>query len=290
MGICKKTDGLIFRKGRIGMKQIEAYVEELYQGVGGNKKEINESKKEMKSHLLEAVHELKQEGKSEKEAIQLAIERFGGEQEMRSVVGQLFKAQRIFANWILYLAITVLLLSIVAVGLISAYENENASENSEVASAVHEILTSQGSLTDSMKTEIAALIDGTDQISKVEIYNVNGVGVNSVFDYVESAKPEYQYSKSVWSPDWLLANFYPYGSGGGNKWYVEMETRLIGSWMGIILFSGLAVYATLFTIWATINAYHHRRLNIAWIIAFAIFNVVGYLVYILVGKRKMRYN
>ncbi|MDJ0333451.1 permease prefix domain 1-containing protein [Planococcus sp. S3-L1] len=272
------------------MKQIEAYVEEVYQGVGGNKKEINESKKEMKSHLLEAVHELKQEGKSEKEAIQLAIERFGGEQEMRSIVGQLFKAQRIFANWILYLAITVLLLSIVAFVLISAYENENASENSEVATAVHEVLRSQSSLTDSMKTEIAALIDGTDQISEIKIYNVSGVGINSVFGYVENAKPEYQYSKSVWSPDWLLANFYPYGSGGGNKWYVEMETRLIGSWMGIILFSGLAIYATLFTIWATINAYHHKRLNVAWIIAFAFFNIIGYLVYILVGKRSVNIN
>ncbi|TKH03553.1 hypothetical protein FC682_17435 [Peribacillus simplex] len=48
---------------------------------------------------------------------------------------------------------------------------------------------------------------------------------------------------------------------------------------------GLVVYGVLFTIWATINAYHHRRLNIGWIIVFAIFNVLGYLVYYLIGKK-----
>lgn len=269
------------------MKQIEAYVEEVYQGVGGNRREINDSKAEMKSHLLEAVHELKAEGKTEKEAIALAIERFGGEQEMRSIVSQLFKAQRIFAKWILYSAVAVLLLSFAALGLVSAFEEENASENSEVATAVLDVLRSQGSLTDSMKADIAALIDGTDQISEVKIYNVRDVGGNSVFSYVENATPEYQYNKSVWSPDWLLAKFYPYGNGDGNQWYVEMETRHIGSWLSIILFSGLAVYATLFTIWATVNAYHHKRLNVAWIIVFALFNIAGYVLYMLVGKRKV---
>ncbi|MEJ9233443.1 hypothetical protein LAV79_29620, partial [Peribacillus butanolivorans] len=48
---------------------------------------------------------------------------------------------------------------------------------------------------------------------------------------------------------------------------------------------GFAIYATLFTIWATINAYHHKRLNVGWVIAFALLNVVGYLIYFLVGKK-----
>ena len=33
----------------------------------------------MKSHLIEAVHELKAKGKTEQEAIEIAINRFGGE-------------------------------------------------------------------------------------------------------------------------------------------------------------------------------------------------------------------
>lgn len=267
------------------MKQIDMYVEEVYRNVGGNKKEINESKAEMKNHLLEAVHELKSEGKSEKEAIEIAIERFGGEQEMRSVVSQLFKAQKIFSKWILSSALIVLLLSLAAFGYIRGIEEINASENSEVASAVLEVLKNNGPITDAKKAEIASLINSTDQISEVKVFNVRDVGVNSIFGYVETAQPDYQYEKTVWSPDWLRADFYPYGGGDGEQWYVQMETRHIGDLMAIILFSGLAVYFTLFTVWATINAYHHKRLNIGWVIIFALFNVIGYLIYYLLGKK-----
>ena len=65
-----------------------------------------------------------------------------------------------------------------------------------------------------------------------------------------------------------------------------METRHIDFIMPLILFVGIAVYVTLFTIWAIINAYHHRRLNVGWIIGFALLNVIGYLIYFLIGKRK----
>ena len=81
------------------MKQIEAFVDSVYQNVGGNKKEIKELRAEMKSHLLEAVHELKSEGKSEEEAINRALLKdIGGEKEVRSVVGQSFKAQKTLRN------------------------------------------------------------------------------------------------------------------------------------------------------------------------------------------------
>ncbi|WP_239457188.1 popeye domain-containing protein [Planococcus versutus] len=73
---------------------------------------------------------------------------------------------------------------------------------------------------------------------------------------------------------------------GTLKWKHDLSA----AWMEIILFSGLAVYATLFTMWATINAYHHKRLNIAWIIAFALLNIVGHLIYILLGKRKVTFK
>ena len=61
------------------MKEIDVFIDSVYQNVGGNKKEIQDLKAEMKSHLIEAVHELKAEGKTEQEAIEIAINRFGGE-------------------------------------------------------------------------------------------------------------------------------------------------------------------------------------------------------------------
>ncbi|AND41424.1 permease prefix domain 1-containing protein [Cytobacillus oceanisediminis] len=272
------------------MKQIEAYVEEVYHNVGGNKKEIEELKAEMKSHLIEAVHELKSEGKSEQEAISIAIKRFGGEQEIRSIVGQLFKAQKTFAKWVLYLSMAIILFTLSAFGFIWANEEENAHENSILATQISEILNDRSNITEEMKKEISSLIKGTDQISKVEIYSVSNVdNVNLVFDYVRDTKPDYRYEQKVWNPKWLQADFFPYANWD-NQWYIGMETRHAGSLMAIILFSGIAIYATLFTIWATINAYHHRRLNIGWILTFALLNIVGYLIYVLVGKKALLSN
>lgn len=269
------------------VKQIESYVDEVYHSVGGNKKEIEELKAEMKNHLIEAVHELKSEGKSEKEAINIAIERFGGEQELRTVVRQLFNAQKVFARWMLYLAIAVFLFTVTTFGIIRLIEEENAKENSIVASDIFSVLKGKAAISKDMEEEIKSLVQEADQISKVEIYNVSDVANNNlIFDYVRDAKPDYRYEQKVWNPTWLKANFFPYGNSDGKQWYVDMETRHIGDLMAIILFSGIAIYLTLFTIWATINAYHYKRLNVGWIFVFALFNVIGYLIYYISGKRE----
>jgi uncharacterized membrane protein len=189
---------------------------------------------------------------------------------------------------VLYLAIIILVLSITVFGLIWAIEEENSHENSNVATAIFDILHNEETISDDMKDEIVKVVDSTDQISKVQVFILRDVerkveDYTSIFEYLEKAEPDYQYSRTVFSPKWLLVDFFPYGNGDVN-WYVNMETRHIGSFMTLVLFVGAAVYATLFTIWATINAYHHKRLNIGWIIVFALFNVLGYLFYRFVGK------
>lgn len=255
------------------MKQIDAFVDSVYRNVGGNKKEILELKAEMKSHLLEAVHELKTKGKSEQEAIDIAIERFGGEKELRLVVGHLFKAQKTFAKWVLYLAVTIFVFSSTVFGFMWVNEQENANDISIVGTKISNVLSGKEGISNDMKKEILTLVEGTDQISKVGIYNGSG-----------SSEPIYEYERNLGNPNWLFADFFQHSSWN-DQWYVEMETKHIGSIMSLVLFFGIAVYVTLFTIWAIINAYHHRRLNVGWIIVFALLNVIGYLIYKLVGKR-----
>ena len=90
---------------------------------------------------------------------------------MRSVVGQLFKAQKTFAKWVLYLAVAILVLSLTVFGFMWSYEQENANENSLVGTEISNVLEGKETITEDMKNEIKALVNGTDQISKVEIYN-----------------------------------------------------------------------------------------------------------------------
>lgn len=269
------------------MKQIDAFVDSIYHGVGGNQKDIKELKAEMKSHLLEAVHELKLEGMAEQEAIDIAIERFGGEKEIRSILAQLFQAQKTFAKWVLYCSIVFLLLSLSIFGFVWQYEEQHSHELSVIATQIADELMGKDEVSQEMKKEIARLVDSTDFISEVSIYNSKNIrseGKDWVQFNTELMKPDYKYQRIVWTPEWLAADLFPYGNGD-EQWYVEMQHRSFDSLAGYVLLGGVAIYWTLFTIWATINAYHHRRLNIGWIVAFALFNVIGYLVYFLFGNR-----
>ncbi|MEB2300459.1 permease prefix domain 1-containing protein [Lysinibacillus xylanilyticus] len=74
------------------MKQIDDYLNQLYQGL--NSSEAKESKKEMKMHILEVVNELKSEGKNENEAVKIALNRFGEKKHLNGGLYSLFNSQK----------------------------------------------------------------------------------------------------------------------------------------------------------------------------------------------------
>ena len=78
------------------MKQIDKYVNSIYKDVAGDKQEIEDLRQEMRSHLLEAVEELKVKGKTEEEAIRIAIENFGGKKQIVKGLSEFFKVQKKF--------------------------------------------------------------------------------------------------------------------------------------------------------------------------------------------------
>jgi hypothetical protein len=269
------------------MKQIEDFVDSVYHNVAGNEQEIQELKAEMKSHLLEAVDELKKQGKSEQEAIAIAIERFGGEKVTRAVVGQLFQVQKIFAKRVLYLAFTCIVLTSLLCGVLWAIDKGNRNENLTVAQTLIGMVEKQEVISEELKEKIDAFVQDKDQILNLQIYKMDEVkretGNGIISHHTNEAIPAYQYENAGSAPDWMLIDL-GYDLNGAT-WYVQMEAKKIFAFIPFVSFAGVAVYATLFTIWATINAYHHKRLNMGWIIVFAIFNVVGYLIYLVAGKR-----
>ena len=257
------------------MKQIEAFVDSVYQNVGGNKKEIQELKAEMKSHLLEAVHELKSEGKSEEEAINIAIERFGGEKELRSVVGQLFKAQKTFAKWVLVTALAFLIICGTLLGSTIIKENKMVSVENSTFNEIYQMIENEENLTPSIQKEIKSLMESKDNLISLKIYNLRN-----------AEEEVFEYKRQITDSKWLYS-YYDNGMGiNDDNWEIDMGIQRFNDYIFIGLLLGIAVYWTLFTIWALINAYHHRRLNIGWVLVFALFNVFGYLIYQLVGKRK----
>ncbi|MGG4471580.1 permease prefix domain 1-containing protein, partial [Paenibacillus alvei] len=152
------------------MKQIEAFVDEVYHNFGRNKKEIEELKAEMKNHLLEAVHELKSEGKSDQEAIDIAIERFGGEKEMRSIVGQLFKVQKLFARRVLYTALAAIMLPTLLFLYFYVSEKDYNMEINETSGYILQILGDKKSITEETQKRIEDVLKQKNFFLEIEIF------------------------------------------------------------------------------------------------------------------------
>lgn len=229
------------------MKQIESYVDEVYHSIGGNKKEIEELKAEMKNHLLEAVHELKSEGKSEQEAIEMAINRFGGENEIRSVVKQLFKAQKAFAKWVLYVGIAILLLSTAVFGYFLNIGNERTSVQSEIAYGIGDIIENDAEVSQVTEKQIKQLLNDASYIKNVTVF-LNDDKTEPIYELDRNTGQNFSFS--------LVYNKYSYGSDNSFVEIGFIDYRDIGF---LLLFFGLTCFGVLFFIWLAINVYHKRK-------------------------------
>ncbi|MEM4997178.1 permease prefix domain 1-containing protein [Priestia sp. SB1] len=270
------------------MKRIEKFVDSMYLNVEGDQQEINELKAEMTNHLLEAVHELRAEGKTEQQAIAIAIKRFGEEKEIRNVIGQLFEIQKIFAKRILYIAIVCLIVTMSSFYFFWKVEESTAQGISDTGSLISYELKDKDAITRDMKRKIEALVEDTNYVSGVTIYKSKNIISRSGENYIEyhwkGVQPDFQYQRTIWAPKWLGANFHTFGNGD-EQWFVSIDNRSFSRLEAAVLFVGMTVYWTLFTIWAIINAHHQKRLRIGWIFMFVFFNVLGYLVYYFTAKQ-----
>jgi hypothetical protein len=274
------------------MKQIEVFVDSVYKNASGNKKEIKELKAEMRTHLLEAVHELEKDGKSEQEAVQLAIERFGGEQELRSELSKLYHKQKLFAKGVLLTALTVLIVSIFSFQFL--YQRDYLKSHDfphRFNEKIIDSLQDHESITEEVKKDIESIIQSNKRVHNVEIYYTEGLDGKpledeKLFNYLDNAKPIYSYSEEDDSPKWLWAG-YSRGGNGMGKWFVY--TSAFGYYVIsiLILVLGIALYWALFTIWAIIFAFHTtRQASVLWTLIFLFFNIIGFAVFLLTNKKR----
>lgn len=202
----------------------------------------------MRGHLIESVHELKAEGKSEQEAIEIAIQRFGGEKEMRSIVGQLFKAQKTFAKWILIITIVSLIICETLLACSIIKDKKMGGVQNSTFDQIAKMVEGKEDLTPRLQTEIKSLVENKYGIKSVKITNSS------------NGEEVFGYENQIVAPKWLFS----YHNNGiiGDKLSFTIEVQRFNDIVFIGLFAGIAIYWTLFTVWAIVNAYHHKRLNI----------------------------
>ncbi|CAH0346324.1 permease prefix domain 1-containing protein [Bacillus sp. CECT 9360] len=142
------------------MKQIDKYVNSIYKDVAGDKQEIEDLRQEMRSHLLEAVEELKAKGKSEEEAIRIAIENFGGKNQIVKGLSEFFKVQKKFTNYVLSFALIFFVFGIIT--LVSSWiEAEHFYKKGEQFGTVE---TEKNTIFN----EVFDVLDTTNKINEVE--------------------------------------------------------------------------------------------------------------------------
>ena len=107
------------------MKQIDDYLNQLYKGL--NSSEAQESKKEMKMHILEIVNELIREGKNENLAVEIALNRFGGKEHLNGGLYALFSGQKKLARNLLKGGLTACVLASILAAFLIILDTNNFS-------------------------------------------------------------------------------------------------------------------------------------------------------------------
>lgn len=82
------------------------------------------------------------------------------------------------------------------------------------------------------------LIDSSDSLSKVQIYNLREKDYEDVFAYVDYVQPDYEYSRGEWLSKKAFVEIHPSGGGDGN-WYIKTEQVSHNTISYVLLFMGI---------------------------------------------------
>lgn len=265
------------------MRRIENYINSVYKNVQGNENEIEDLKQEMRIHLLETLEELKNEGKTEEESIEIAISRFGEREQLEDELSKVFKVQRKFTKMLLIISIISLILASVCY--------------------IGYIITDDMfwlRIPETLRTTVESKLEAGEQISYEEVTE-KLTKYKKQFRYVSIYK-ENNYSKT---PDIIYPKNFPVEevendectlttyptSIDGIVWKVQYGFDYNGFPLFIpVQLNNLAkmlcvFYWLMFSAWCVVNAHYKKNLSLVWVILFFTLNIFGYMIYIL-DKRK----
>ncbi|MGG4489108.1 permease prefix domain 1-containing protein [Metabacillus idriensis] len=151
------------------MNQIDKYVNSIYKDVKGNRHEIDDLMQEMRSHLIESVEELKAEGKSEKEAVRIAIINFGGKQQILKGLTEFFEIQKRFLNYIRAIAVLAFVLGCIFLALSIMDQKEFHDELNQLNFVKAEKETIMNDVFDVLQDSID--LSKTSEVDLIKVYD-----------------------------------------------------------------------------------------------------------------------
>ncbi|SFL92725.1 permease prefix domain 1-containing protein [Salibacterium qingdaonense] len=259
------------------MRQVDTYVEQVFQERNKDKQEIKELQNEMKNHLYESAADIKRKGFSQEEAEEIAIQRFGGETIIPRILDQVSKQQKSFADTLLYAGIILLCLSLAAGLGLHYFSVHMVTEQSKIADSVLDTLGEQEEISGRMEQQIQLEINNP-YLEKLSVYRINEESIdNAVSKKVVETDPRFTFSQS---PS-IIGSFLLNGWGTEIRtpdWKIESHFNSFYTLSTSILYTGILLYWLLFSIWGTIRAHHKNVSAWRWGIVFLVSNVVGLLI------------
>ncbi|WP_017729003.1 permease prefix domain 1-containing protein [Halalkalibacterium ligniniphilum] len=254
------------------MRVIDEYVDKLYKHANPKDPETMELKEETRIHLNESVQELIKEGYTESEAFKIAVERFGGFEQAEKLISLMEIRQKTFANWLLTVGISILVLVSFMFGFFLYLGNVHDAHFADIGYKIGENI----SLMDSELTD--TLFVDEPLIFKASIYSKEARESNP-----QKADFTFEGNKR-WVPDLFKRDLY-YET---NQFFVSLEVIDVRA-IGFFLFAiGFTIYYVLFTVWGLIQLYHANRFKVVWILCLVMLNVVGYLLFLTKSKGEFR--
>jgi flagellar motor switch protein FliG len=226
------------------MKRINDFVNSIYKDFDGQEKEIQELKQEMVSHLKDTVNDLRSNGKSEDEAVDIALKRFGDENLIANGLFGLYKAQRRISKKIFQFSLLFLVFGLIAVfGLITAdyFENKNIEA---LKNQIFEVTDDQSSLPAIKKEKIQLIInEANGEVSYLALKNNN----ENAQEFIYGSERNGEILKDAstgWEIQYQLEEKYPYSL------LFNLANTL------------LTIFVVLFVIKVAIDIYHKRNIKL----------------------------
>ncbi|MDR7246896.1 MULTISPECIES: permease prefix domain 1-containing protein [Priestia] len=204
------------------MKKINQFVDSIYSDVSS--KEAEEMKEEMRTHLIETVEDLKLEGKSEKEAIEIALNRFGDEKLITKGLFSLFKEQSTIVKKLFRCSVVLLVVGFIFLAALVTRDQMISSKNDKALSTIQNIIDNLGNRSLS-QTEQERIVNTTVKGLKIEDFALYKKPEGSPKRFKETQFPEV-YSKMNQVIEYGDEREWDAGIENQN-WYAEFSYKQI---------------------------------------------------------------
>ncbi|WP_338553045.1 permease prefix domain 1-containing protein [Paenibacillus sp. KS-LC4] len=269
------------------MKQIDAFIDELYQNVRDTA-QVRELKEEMRVHLLESIDELQSQGLSLEESIRTAFEKFGDVNKLKKELTENDVIRRTRARRFLAL---IVILGVLGSAILLLYSVWNDNISQDKLNQVFDVAKTYANNDEMSEELLVDILENNTSISAIGFKRVPA-GKSSLeypYEYIYPANTPINSYGEFKTPTpngvWLIKN-YKYSLLAQSTDRTVTFAIDVMQWkypyqfyfLGRVL---LIIYWLLFIVWATTNLYvNHTRNKWKWIVIFTLFNVIGYWLYI----------